>query len=165
MKLPEGWKIVINSSKNYYNIEKLELRLEDGDIISLNKGFLTDKGLSTLFYSADALIFPYKVSLGSGVMYDGLVHSHPFILSNIEFFKEFSELGLGISTNRNPNEFLKALSRLVRNYLKYKDAVSKFNKLLSREEVAIKHIDVYNSALGTPDLTLPKEDSRSIGNI
>jgi hypothetical protein len=89
MKLPKGWKIVINSSRNHYNLEKSKLQFNNRDIINLNQGFLTEKELSALFYSADALILPYKVSSGSGVMYDGLAHSLPFISSNIEFFKEF----------------------------------------------------------------------------
>jgi glycosyltransferase involved in cell wall biosynthesis len=158
MKLPEGWKIVINTSRNHYNIEKSKLQLDNRDIINLNKGFLTEKELSALFYSADALILPYKVSSGSGVMYDGLAHSLPFISSNIEFFKEFSELGLGISANRNPIEFSKVLVKLDLDYQIYKKAVSKFSKLLSWKEVAIKHIDVYNSVLGTPDSTLLKKN-------
>lgn len=158
MKVPEGWKIVINTSRNHYNIEKSKLQLDNRDIINLNKGFLTEKELSALFYSADALILPYKVSSGSGVMYDGLAHSLPFISSNIEFFKEFSELGLGISANRNPIEFSKDLVKLDLDYQIYKKAVSKFSKLLSWKEVAIKHIDVYNSVLGTPDSTLLKKN-------
>ncbi|MGG6460128.1 MAG: glycosyltransferase family 4 protein [Candidatus Eiseniibacteriota bacterium] len=158
MKLPEGWKIVINTSRNHYNIEKSKLQLDNRDIINLNKGFLTEKELSALFYSADALILPYKVSSGSGVMYDGLAHSLPFISSNIEFFKEFSELGLGISANRNPIEFSKDLVKLDLDYQIYKKAVSKFSKLLSWKEVAFKHIDVYNSVLGTPDSTLLKKN-------
>jgi glycosyltransferase involved in cell wall biosynthesis len=158
MKLPEGWKIVINTSRNHYNIEKSKLQFDNRDIINLNKGFLTEKELSALFYSADALILPYKVSSGSGVMYDGLAHSLPFISSNIEFFKEFSELGLGISANRNPIEFSKVLVKLDLDYQIYKNAVSKFSKLLSWKEVAIKHIDVYNSVLGTPDSTLLKKN-------
>lgn len=158
MKLPEGWKIVINTSRNHYNIEKSKLQLDNRDIINLNQGFLTEKDLSALFYSADALILPYKVSSGSGVMYDGLAHSLPFISSNIEFFKEFSELGLGISTNRNPIEFSKDLVKLDHDYQIYKKAVSKFSKLLSWKEVAIKHIDVYNSVLGTPNSTLLKKN-------
>lgn len=158
MKVPEGWKIVINTSRNHYNIEKSKLQLDNRDIINLNKGFLTEKELSALFYSADALILPYKVSSGSGVMYDGLAHSLPFISSNIEFFKEFSELGLGISANRNPIEFSKDLVKLDLDYQIYKNAVSKFSKLLSWKEVAIKHIDVYNSVLGTPDSTLLKKN-------
>lgn len=153
MKIPKGWKIVINTSRNHYNIEKSKLQFENHDIINLNKGFLAEKELSALFYSADALILPYKVSSGSGVMYDGLAHCLPFISSNIEFFKEFSELGLGISTNRNPKEFSKGLVKLDHDYRKYKDAVSKFSKLLKWKEVAIQHIDVYNSVLGTADST------------
>ena len=98
MKLPVGWKIVINTSRNHYNMETSATKLENSNIIDLNKGYLSEKELSILFYSADALILPYKVSSGSGVMYDGFAHSLPFISSDIEFFKEFSDLGLGIAS-------------------------------------------------------------------
>ena len=147
MKLPEGWKIVINTSRNHYNQENSKLRLESQDIINLNRGFLSDKELSVLFYSADALLLPYKVSSGSGVMYDGLAHSLPFISSNIEFFKEFSDQGLGISSSRDPSEFSKELVRLDLDYPKYKEAVSNFKKNLSWKEVAMKHIQIYNSII------------------
>jgi glycosyltransferase involved in cell wall biosynthesis len=158
MKLPDGWKIVINTSRNHYNIEKIRPFLENQNIINLNKGFLSDKELSALFYSADALLLPYKVSSGSGVMYDGLGHLLPFISSNIKFFKEFSDLGLGISTSRSPDKFSKELVRLDLDYKKYKEAVSRFSKNLSWKEVAMKHIQVYNSVIGIPHLTIIKEN-------
>lgn len=65
-----------------------------------------------LFYCADALILPYNVCSDSGVMYDGLAHGLPFISSKIDFFKEFSDMGLGVSVNRNPVEFSNALLEL-----------------------------------------------------
>jgi glycosyltransferase involved in cell wall biosynthesis len=106
MKVPAGWKIVVNTSRNHYNMEKIKEKFDNEGVIELGKGFLADKELSLLLYCADALILPYKVSSGSGVMYDGLAHGLPFVSSNIEFFKEFSNLGLGISVERDPVEFL-----------------------------------------------------------
>ena len=158
MKLPDGWKIVINTSRNHYNTEKVRPNPENQNVINLNKGFLSDKELSALFYSADALLLPYKVSSGSGVMYDGLGHLLPFISSNIKFFKEFSDLGLGISTSRSPDKFSKELVRLDLDYKKYKEAVSRFSKNLSWKEVAMKHIHVYNSVIGIPHLNIIKEN-------
>lgn len=111
----------------------------------MNKGFLDDTELSLLYYSADALILPYKVTSSSGVMFDGLAHNLPFISSNIEFFKEFSQLGLGISIERDPREFSGALIKLERDYENYKNAVETFRKNLLWKEVASKHILLYKS--------------------
>jgi hypothetical protein len=158
MKLPAGWKIVINTSRNHYNMETSATKLENRNIIELNKGYLSEKELSILFYSADALILPYKVSSGSGVMYDGFAHSLPFISSDIEFFKEFSDMGLGIAANRNPDEFSKDLLRLDKNYPNYRESVSNFSKNLSWKEVALEHILVYNSITGNRHSTLLRKN-------
>jgi glycosyltransferase involved in cell wall biosynthesis len=119
-------------------------------VINLNRGFLSDRDLSLLFYCADALILPYKVASGSGVMYDGLAHGLPFISSKIEFFREFSDMGLGISVDRNPVEFSKALLKLKMDYERYKYAVMNLRKNLLWKEVANKHILLYNSIINHP---------------
>lgn len=150
MKVPNDWKIVINTSKNHYTRERMKEKFENDRVIGLNRGFLNDKELSLLFYSADAIILPYKVSSGSGVMYDGLAHGLPFISSKIGFFEEFSNMGLGISVDRNPSEFSKALLELKRDYKKYKGAVLEFSKNLRWKEVTRKHIILYNSILNDP---------------
>ena len=116
-------------------------------MINLNRGFLSDKDLSLLFYCADALILPYKVTSGSGVMYDGLAHGLPFISSKLEFFKEFSDMKLGIMVNRNPVEFSNSLLKLKKNYKVYKDAVVDLRKHLLWREVAKKHFLLYNSII------------------
>jgi glycosyltransferase involved in cell wall biosynthesis len=145
MKVPAGWKIVVNTSRNHYNMEKIKEKFDNEGVIELGKGFLADKELSLLLYSADALILPYKVSSGSGVMYDGLAHGLPFVSSNIEFFKEFSNLGLGITVERDPIEFSKAFLKLERDYDKYENAVEIFRRKLVWKEVAKKHISLYES--------------------
>lgn len=150
MKVPKGWKVVINTSRNHYGRERLKGKFENQGVINLNRGFLSDRELSLLFYCADALILPYKVASGSGVMYDGLAHGLPFISSKIEFFKEFSDMGLGISVDRNPVEFSKALLKLKVDYKRYKDAVMNFRKNLLWKEVAYKHILLYNSIINRP---------------
>jgi len=149
MKVPPGWKIVVNTSRNHYNMEKITGKFDNEGVIELGKGFLTDKELSLLFYSADALILPYKVSSGSGVMYDGLAHGLPFVSSNIEFFKEFSNLGLGISVERDPVEFSRAFLKLERDYEKYENAVEIFRRKLVWKQVAKKHISFYESIRDT----------------
>ena len=108
-------------------------------------------------YSADALILPYKVSSTSGVLYDGLSHGLPFISSKLEFFNEFSDMGLGISIDRNPVEFSRALLRLIRDYKKYKKAVLEFRKKLLWKVVTSKHIVLYNSMINNPTSILHKK--------
>jgi glycosyltransferase involved in cell wall biosynthesis len=147
MKVPDGWKVVINTSRNHYGREKLEGRFENKGVINLNRGFLSDKELSLLFYCADALVLPYKVTSGSGVMYDGLAHGLPFISSKLEFFKEFSDMKLGMMVNRNPVEFSNSLRELKMNYKQYKDAVLNLRKHLLWKEVAKKHILLYHSII------------------
>jgi hypothetical protein len=57
---------------------------------------------------------------------------------------------LGISVDRNPSEFSKALLELKRDYKKYKGAVLEFSKNLRWKEVTRKHIILYNSILNDP---------------
>ena len=160
MKVPKGWKVVINTSRNHYGREKLNNRFENQGVINLNRGFLSDTELSLLFYCADALILPYKVASGSGVMHDGLAHGLPFISSKLEFFKEFSRMGLGIMVDRNPVEFSQALLKLEMDYKQYKDAVMNIRKDLLWKEVANKHILLYNSIIDRPNSPLIKKISR-----
>jgi glycosyltransferase involved in cell wall biosynthesis len=149
MRVPNDWKIVINSSKNHYSKEVVKEKFENDGVIDLNRGFLDDRELSMLLYCADALILPYKVSSASGVMFDGFGHGLPFISSKLEFFKEFSDMGLGISVDRNPSDFSRALVELKGDYKKYKDAVVEFSKNLSWREVSRKHILLYESIVKT----------------
>ena len=58
MQIPDGWNIIINSSKNEYGLddEKIILRLEKktGNIASVcERAFLSDVRLSLLLYGAD----------------------------------------------------------------------------------------------------------------
>jgi len=87
-------------------------------------------------------------------MYDGLAHGLPFISSKLEFFKEFSDMKLGIMVDRNPVEFSKALLKLKVDYKRYKDAVVNFRKHLLWNEVAKKHILIYNSIIDRPSTPL-----------
>jgi glycosyltransferase involved in cell wall biosynthesis len=157
MSVPNDWKIVINTSKNHYSKEGVKKKFENDGVIDLNRGFLDDRELSLLLYSVDALILPYKVSSGSGVMYDGLAHGLPFISSKIEFFKEFSDMGLGISVDRNASDFSRALLELKGDYKKYKDAVLGFSENLRWKEVTSKHILLYSSIINNPISISQKE--------
>ena len=147
MNIPEGWTIVVNSSKNHYNTEKFNPNFVKKNIINLQKDFLTEKELSFLFSSADAVILPYTVSSGSGVMFDALAHGLPFVATSLEFFKEFSKKGLGITVNRSPDEFSKALVTLNRDYMKYLKTVELFRKEISWQGIANQHAQIYTQII------------------
>jgi glycosyltransferase involved in cell wall biosynthesis len=158
MDIPCEWTIVVNSSKSYYNKENLDLRwMSGGDatnnnnnnnkIIDLDRGYLSDEDLSMLFYAADIVILPYKVTSGSGVMFDALAHGLPFVATDLEFFREFSKQGLGITDKRDPLEFSKGLEILSRNYSKYVEAVNMFKQKLKWDSVAKQHYRLYNNIL------------------
>jgi glycosyltransferase involved in cell wall biosynthesis len=147
MNIPEGWTVVVNSSKNHYNTEKFNPNFVKKNIINLQKDFLTEKELSFLFSSADAVILPYTVSSGSGVMFDALAHGLPFVATSLEFFKEFSKKGLGITVNRSPDEFSKALVTLDRDYMKYIKTVESFRKEISWQAIASQHAQIYTQII------------------
>jgi len=129
--IPEGWKIVINSSKRHYDIQSYEIDPElrnNKNIIDIQRGFLSEEELSTLFYSADAVLLPYKVTAGSGVMFDALAHGLPFVSSDLGFFREFSAMGLGITAKRTPKDFSNAIKRLDNDYGDYVKRVAEFKK-------------------------------------
>lgn len=148
MKIPKGWTIVVNSSKNHYSTENFNPDfLNKKSIVNLEKDFLTEKEFSLIFSAADAVILPYTVSSGSGVMFDALAHGLPFIATDLEFFREFSEKGLGITVNRSPEEFSKSLLILDRDYAKYFQAVESFRKEISWQIVANQHALIYARAI------------------
>jgi glycosyltransferase involved in cell wall biosynthesis len=175
MRVPNPWTIVLNSnSASDYGLDdkKISLRLQekktktkktgyDGghgadnnnnddcsdNLICLQKGFLTDEKLSLLFHAADALILPYRLSSGSGVMFDGLAHGLPFVASDLPFFKEFSSKGLGVVVKRKPAAFAKALKTLDTNYNIYVRKVNSFRKKLKWDRIATQHIELYKKGL------------------
>src|SRR5215216_506698 len=104
LRLPDGWSLVVKQTKHERGSEKpVDIRKKgDGSsVISLHLGYLDDSTLSKLFFACDAIIFPYTVVSVSGVMFDALAHGLPFIASNLRFFKEFADIGLGIVFNRD----------------------------------------------------------------
>jgi len=148
--LPENWLIIINSSKNHFNTENYKPKkiIKDSThFIDLQRDFLSDKDLSLLFYASDVVLLPYKVSSGSGVMFDALAHGLPFIATDLEFFKEYARKGLGITVKRDPKEFKKALIDLENNYEYYCNSVNQFKLYLNWKNIADYHSNVYNSIL------------------
>jgi glycosyltransferase involved in cell wall biosynthesis len=150
INVPANWLIVINSSKNHYNIENYKPELitknksnHTTKIIDIQRDFLSEKDLSLLFYASDVILLPYKVSSGSGVMFDALAHGLPFIATDLQFFNEFAMKGLGISVKRDPCEFAKALNEMENNYHFYSKAVNKFRLNLEWDTVANQHNELY----------------------
>ncbi|WP_148685675.1 glycosyltransferase family 4 protein [Candidatus Nitrosocosmicus hydrocola] len=164
LDIPNDWVVVINQSENLFNLAKpvpikdqniqkinyhTEIKnLQKGKIVNLNRGFLTDKDLSMLFYACDIIVLPYTVTSGSGVMFDALAHGLPFIATDLGFFKEFANKGLGIVAKRKPNEFAKAIKKLESEYLQYTQRIEMFNSELTWDNVALQHFDLYSNVLG-----------------
>ena len=141
--------------KEYYNTENYDVNLVEGDtnknnIIDLQRGFLNEEELSMLFYAADVIILPYKVTSGSGVMFDALAHGLPFIATNLGFFKEFAAHGLGVAVKRHPREFSNGIKNLDRNYSSYAESINAFKQKLKWDSVAKEHYELYNNIIGVP---------------
>jgi len=159
IEMPNGWIMVLNSSKGHFNREqnpsyglqdrtrKKSTNDNTSKVIDLQRGFLTDEDLSMLFYASDVVLLPYKITSGSGVMFDAMAHTVPFVASDLDFFKEFEEMGLGITAKRDPISFAKAIDNLGKTYEKYSTAVSNFRQQLRWEYVADQHIQLYNRVL------------------
>jgi glycosyltransferase involved in cell wall biosynthesis len=157
IEMPNGWMMVLNSSKGHFNKEKNVYDFQyrrssnsndhNNKIIDLQRGFLTEEELSMLFYASDVVMLPYKITSGSGVMFDSLAHRVPFVASDLDFFKEFREMGLGITAKRDPLSFAKAIHELGDSYDKYSKSVDNFKQQLRWEFVTKQHIDIYSHAI------------------
>jgi glycosyltransferase involved in cell wall biosynthesis len=77
-------------------------------------------------------------------MFDALGHGLPFIATDLEFFKEFSAKGLGLTVRRDPIEFSNGLVAIKRNYANYKEAVNTFKKKLRWDIIAKQHAMIYS---------------------
>ena len=144
----------MNSSKSHYDTENYDIRWKENKInrnentiIDLQKGFLDDQSLSMLFYAADVVLLPYKLTSTSGVMFDALAHGLPFIATDLKFFKEFSRQGLGITTKRKAREFSNAIKTLEKNYSSYIESINNFKTNLKWESVAKQHELIYSSVI------------------
>lgn len=160
MRIPDNWTIVINSSVNHStgerirldNLKNTENKNNANAIINLNHDYLSEEDLSALFFASDVVLLPYKITSGSGVMFDALGHGIPFIASNLSFFEEFASKGLGIVAKRTPDAFTEALLELDRNHDRYKKAVEEFKECLQWDTVARHHIKLYNTIARSPKM-------------
>src|SRR5215208_1440242 len=145
--LPDGWSLVVKQTKHERGLEKpIEIDNNNGEnvIITLNLGYLDDSTMSKLFFACDAMIFPYKIVSVSGVMFDALAHGLPFIASDLRFFKEFADMGLGIVCKRNIQSFERSISTLALEYHEYKTRVDQFSSELRWSNIAKKHIEFFS---------------------
>ena len=161
--MPNGWMMVLNSSKGHFNKEKsvydavqdkkssidgsTDYNNNNNKIIDLQRGFLKEEELSMLLYASDVVMLPYKITSGSGVMFDSLAHRLPFVASNLDFFKEFAEMGLGVTAKRDPVSFAKAIRELGNSYHKYSKSVDNFKQHLRWDYVTKQHVDIYSHAI------------------
>ena len=152
LRLPFGWSLVVKQTKHERGFEK-PIELGGGknegvnNVISLNLGYLDDATMSKLFFACDAIIFPYKIVSISGVMFDALAHGLPFIASDLRFFKEFAEMGLGIVCKRNTQSFERSISTLALEYNEYKTRVEQFRSKLQWSNVANKHLEFFSGLI------------------
>jgi glycosyltransferase involved in cell wall biosynthesis len=152
LRLPYGWSLVVKQTKHERGFEK-PIELGGGknegvnNVISLNLGYLDDTTMSKLFFACDAIIFPYKIVSISGVMFDALAHGLPFIASDLRFFKEFAEMGLGIVCKRNTQSFERSISTLALEYNEYKTRVEQFRSKLQWSNVANKHLEFFSGLI------------------
>lgn len=148
--LPDGWSLVVKQTKHERGFEKpIEIggKNDRDNVISLNLGYLDDTTMSKLFFACDAIIFPYKIVSISGVMFDALAHGLPFIASDLRFFKEFAEMGLGIVCERNMQSFDRSISTLALEHNEYKTRVEQFRSKLQWSNIANKHLEFFSGLI------------------
>jgi glycosyltransferase involved in cell wall biosynthesis len=150
--LPNGWSLVIKQTKHERGFERpikfgKRNNVDNNDIISLNLEYLDETTMSKLFFACDAIIFPYKIVSISGVMFDALAHGLPFVASDLRFFKEFADMGLGIVCKRTTQSFERSISTLALKYNEYKATVEQFRSKLRWSNIANQHIEFFSALI------------------
>jgi glycosyltransferase involved in cell wall biosynthesis len=151
--LPPSWSLIVKQTKHERGLERpVEIANNEtgnNNVIPLNLGYLDDTTMSKLFYACDATIFPYKIVSISGVMFDALAHGLPFVASDLRFFKEFANLGLGIACKRDTKSFERSLLTLASNFDEYKTHVEQFRSKLLWSNIANQHIEYFSSLISS----------------
>jgi glycosyltransferase involved in cell wall biosynthesis len=159
--LPHGWDLVVKQTKHERGVERpvdVKSNERENNIISLNLGFLDDTTMSKLFFACDAIIFPYKIVSISGVMFDALAHGLPFVASDLRFFKEFANMGLGIACKRDTKAFEESLSTLVLKFDEYKARVEQFSPQLRWSNIANQHMEFFSALITQSSKSQRTED-------
>jgi glycosyltransferase involved in cell wall biosynthesis len=168
LALPNGWSLVVKQTKHERGLERpIEIaNSEKGNIINLNLGYLDDTTVSKLFFACDAIIFPYKIVSISGVMFDALAHGLPFVASDLRFFKEFANMGLGIACKRDTQSFEQSLFSLASNFDEYKRRVLQFQSKLRWSTIADQHIEFFSTLVSQYNNNKPsiKSENRRRSN-
>ena len=164
LHLPDGWSLVLKQTRHERGNEKpIQIcRDESNSIINLHLGYLDDISLSKLFIACDAIIFPYRIVSISGVMFDALAHGLPFVASDLRFFKEFADMGLGIVCDRDIASFEKAVLTLANRYDKYKQRVEQFAPNLLWTTVAQKHVELFSRLISSLPAEGAKENLKAL---
>jgi glycosyltransferase involved in cell wall biosynthesis len=154
LDLPNGWSLVVKQTKHERGFERpIEIGTDSNNnnntdnVISLNLGYLDDTTMSKLFFACDAIIFPYKIVSISGVMFDALAHGLPFVASDLRFFKEFADMGLGIVCKRTTKSYERSISTLALEYDEYKTRVEQFRSKLRWSNIANKYIEFFSGLI------------------
>jgi glycosyltransferase involved in cell wall biosynthesis len=87
-------------------------------------------------------------------MFDALAHNIPFVATDLEFFREFSSKGLGITAKRDPNKFSEALMKLEKDYQSYINAISQFKENLRWDNVAKRHLEIYTQIINRTQVSV-----------
>jgi hypothetical protein len=82
-------------------------------------------------------------------MFDAVAHGLPFIASDLRFFKEFADMGLGIVCKRTTKSFERSISALALEYDKYKATVEQFRSKLRWSNVANQHIEFFSGLISS----------------
>ena len=77
-------------------------------------------------------------------MFDALAHGLPFVASDLRFFKEFADMGLGIACKRDTQSFERSLLNLAMEFDEYKARVDQFRLKLRWSNIANKHIEFFS---------------------
>ncbi len=143
LQLPDGWKLVIKQTTRLGQEQSQPVQ----NAINLNTDYMDDQNLSKLFFACDAMIFTRKLTSVSGVLFDSLAHGLPFVATNLAFFREFAEMGLGVVAEREADSLSNAILRLAQNYDAFAKNVERFKPQLKWNIVASQHMNIYSKML------------------
>lgn len=144
LKLSNDWCLVVKQNTHERGSES---PVQFNNAIVLPLGHISNTELSRLFFACDAIIFPYRVVSVSGVLFDALAHGLPFVASDLAFFREFAEMGLGITCSRRVEAYEDSIRRLSEDYDKFKRNVQEFGTKLHWSVIADNYLQICSRLL------------------
>ena len=100
-----------------------------------------------MFFASDVVFVPYKAIADSGNMFDGLGHWKSFLDSVNGLFREFSKLGLGITSKRNATGFEQWFQKFNKYCDKLKSNVDGYKRKLKWNFMTCQHFVIYKNIL------------------